>query len=269
MKKIVVALTAAGLVALGLWLGNRSTEEHAAPRSERSSSLAEGGESRPSRDSLEVHAAPTHESAARPAPETAAPSPPRASDEWADSESGEGRVRSVEQLRRLRREARTADRLEAEDPLLNGRSLSLPAIQELQMASPEEFDAVLDRLESEGMSDPLALELTEAYERFMNQGLDGEHGDFQMDRLACGLRTCIGESFADPALWDAALAHWQEGYGPPLYAISEWPIQGPGGTTMGHRIIFSTDPENNSISIPISYRPPDSSNPPPESDTDG
>lgn len=269
MKKIVVALGVAGLVALGLWLGNLLTEEHAAPRNERSSSLTEGGDSRPSRDSLEVHSAPTHEPAARPAPETAAPAPRRASEAWADSESGEGLVRSVEQLRRLRREARTADRLEAEEPLLNGRSLSLPAIQELQMASPEEFDAVLDRLESQGMSDPLALELTDAYEQFMNLGLDGEHGDFQMDRLACGLRTCIGESFADPALWDAALAHWQEGYGPPLYAVSEWPIQGPGGTTTGHRIIFSTDPENNSISIPVSYQPPDSSSPTPEPDTDG
>jgi len=268
-KQIVTLIAVSAAIALGVWLSNRTSMEDPSSPGAVSGSLPEAVDSRTTRDSAPVNTSSPYEPAARAAPDSAGPPAPRNGTRLADSEAGEGRIQAIDELRQLRRESQKADRLEAESPLLDGRSLSAPAIQALQTASPEDFDAVLDRLEEESMSDPLALELTDAYERFMNQRLDGAHGDFRMDRLACGLRTCVGESFVDPGLWDAALTRWQDGYGPPRYAISDWPIRDQGGNIVGHRIIFSTDPENDSISVPISYRPPDPSDPPPASDRDG
>lgn len=181
----------------------------------------------------------------------------------ADASMGRGQVIVDERLRELRRQARHADRLAAEASLLSGESVSVPGMHAALTASDEEFDAIQSSLERQAFDDPLASELTDIYRQFMESGLDGEHGDFSMDRLTCGLRLCIGESGVDRALFEAALAQWQNGNGPPLYTVMELPVYDESGAFLGNRIIFSTDPENSAVEVPIGFQPPQSDNPSP------
>lgn len=170
-------------------------------------------------------------------------------------------VGTHEQLKQLRREDRQADRLDVENRFLQGDSVSGPVMHAALAASGEDFDALLSDLETEAMANALAAELTDIYRQFMERGLDGEHGDFWMDQMVCGLRLCIGETSADRALFEAALAQWHNDKGPPIYTLSELPVYDESGTLLGNRIIFSTDPESNSVAVPISYRPPNSESP--------
>ena len=181
---------------------------------------------------------------------------------------GPGRITAFdeEHLRRLQTEARQADRLDAESVFLDGGSVQGDTAIEVLNAGAEEFDVILSELEQQSQMDPLSSELTDVYRDFLNNdpSLD-DHGPV-MDRLACGLRICIGESFAGQEHWDQAMMRMRDGAAPPSFAMLEIPLYDAAGVLIGRRLMFSTDEQNNSVTMPISYQPP---SPPHQGDSDG
>lgn len=182
--------------------------------------------------------------------------------------SGRGRVEALldTRLHRARADARQADRLDAESIFLAGESLQGDTAIQVLNADAEDFDAIISELEQQSQKDPLSSEISDVYRDFLDNdpSLD-EYGPV-MDRLACGLRICIGESFAGQDQWDRAISRMRDGTAPPSFAMIEIPVYDAAGMLIGRRLMFSTDDQNNSVSMPISYRPP---SPLPAEDSDG
>ena len=156
----------------------------------------------------------------------------------------------VEALKQQRRDARRADRLPAEEKLLLGENLDIANSERILGASPEDFDQLFNDLQDQGFEDPLAYELTELYSDYLARSPGQGGGMPGSMELACGLRACIARSSAPGDQRAPALDAWQnDPNAPPTYALIEMPFELPDGT-IEHRLLFTTDPGSNAITIP-------------------
>lgn len=201
----------------------------------------------------------TAASAMAPSAETTGPMNDRetGSDESAEAQrvSGVPEARRIERVadggdgdreRRLREAARNADALPAERRFLSGHRLDLRTFRDV-LGSDDFLDA-FHELAADSMADNDALALTDVYADFAEQAF-GRHGQFALDRMACGLRMCMGQAVAlsDQAIWSLHGLDRLEG-GPPMPASAAGVWIGPNGQRF-YQFLFTNDPESRGLVV--------------------
>jgi hypothetical protein len=158
---------------------------------------------------------------------------------------------------------RAADRLPAEERLLDGKAVYLNGITAVVMAEGEQFAQMLDDMQRQMMADPLASEVDHMYrsgiEQAMHDNPSAGEGTPKLERLVCGLRICAGAfggvpDGVDPDDWWNDFVINQSGL--PTYVSALVPATDSNGT-LQYRFVFSTDPSSSSISGKASPAPLD------------
>lgn len=142
----------------------------------------------------------------------------------------------------LRDRIRAADALPAERRVLSGGRLHLHSTMEL--IGSDAFSQALDDLALEASADIDAQAMSDVYADYVD-GLLQTGGEFALDRLACGMRACLGQAFPliDEADWHRFGLYALRDGGPPMYAVMADRFQGADGNLF-YNFVFTIDPES-------------------------
>jgi hypothetical protein len=142
----------------------------------------------------------------------------------------------------LRERIRAADALPAERRVLSGGRLHLHSTMEL--IGSDDFSQALDELALEASADIDAKAMSDVYRDYVESVLQAG-GEFALDRLACGMRACLGQAFplVDEADWHRFGLYALRDGGPPMYAVMADRFQGADGNLFYH-FVFTIDPES-------------------------
>lgn len=147
--------------------------------------------------------------------------------------------------------AKNMDHLPIESAVLLNGQIYVSAAESI--LGSDAFASTLESLEQQMMQDPLAEALTNTYRDSIERQLAAQTDGLQVDRLACGLRICMG-SIHSQGLTDEDWAAWLDAFGhnpeTPHYTLVDQTID-LGDDVAEHRLVFSTDPESNAIVVPL------------------
>lgn len=147
----------------------------------------------------------------------------------------------------LRERIRAADALRAERRVLSGGRLHLHSTMEL--IGSDDFSQALDELALEASADIDAKAMSDVYRDYV-EGVLQAGGEFALDRLACGMRACLGQAIplVDEADWHRFGLYALRDGGPPMYAAMADHFRGPEGSLFYH-FVFTIDPESPGIVV--------------------
>lgn len=150
---------------------------------------------------------------------------------------------------RLREAIEAADALPGEGRLLSGGHLD--AREARTLLESEAFGETVDEMAWDASRDRDAQALTDLYREYVDRILRAG-GGFVLDRIACGLRLCVGQALAiiDEAKWHVHGLYGSEldPNGLPMYASTYNSFVTPDGRTF-FRFMFTIDPSSPGIVV--------------------
>jgi hypothetical protein len=119
----------------------------------------------------------------------------------------------------------------------------------MELIGSDAFSQVLDELALEASADFDAQAMSDVYADYVN-GVLQTGGEFALDRLACGMRACLGQAFplSGEADWNRYGLYALRDGGPPMYAVMADRFLGPDGHLF-YQFVFTIDPESPGIVI--------------------
>lgn len=133
--------------------------------------------------------------------------------------------------------------------LLVGNSLDVAAIAGLLRS--KQYDAQLDAFASQSSADADAAALSATYNELLKQQISGNRIKADLDRIVCGVTTCVGVlrngSEAEYDRWANVFFGDSKVKG---YGLTGMTATGANGEPE-HRFVFSTDPAANSVTAPL------------------
>lgn len=113
------------------------------------------------------------------------------------------------------------------------------------------FDKVMARIEAD--SDAVSHDKAQRYGRSMSEHFQRTDATFSVDRVACGRSAClmsIQAGIHEPQQFGDVLMTFNRAGELPMYSIVSQTIPGHSPGSAIHRLVFTTDPNLNSISAP-------------------
>lgn len=118
----------------------------------------------------------------------------------------------------------------------------------LKLLEAKDFEKVLDELDAQNAG--RSNDIVGKYRGQIESTLQSFGKNMQLDRLVCGVNVCMGTI---RAAQNQSFNDWYEGIQTasvaPMGALSEYPVQLPGGG-VEHRLLFTTDPRSAAVIVP-------------------
>lgn len=141
--------------------------------------------------------------------------------------------------------ARFSRYLPTERRLVENNYLNNETTQDILLSA--QFDEFVRKMRDEMMANTDAKDVAELYIGLIQSDVADMQG-LTMGQFACGAALCVGSINVDGdnSRWDQWMKKFDGNQNAPTYVFVDTPIDLGNGVTQ-HRIVFSTDPESNSV----------------------